>query len=171
VRQAFTICTLTAIKLGIRMKPPCEDSEMCIKAAVHASSGTHQQQEKQQHISPPATAPSQTIQFVTARTVTMLFNNVLIALLSSASLAVGLAFPGGDGDGDGDGEYHGDKGKTCSAIYSTKYIPGETKSQYYETKTNEYPYPTEVTTAYTTSSAYPYPTTVYNTTARATPIS
>ena len=99
----------------------------------------------------------------------MLHINVLMALLSSASLAAGLAFPGGDGDGHGDGhgEYHGDKGKTCSAVYSTKYIPGETKSQYYETKTNEYPYPTEVTTAYTTSSAYPYPTTIYNTTASA----
>ena len=96
----------------------------------------------------------------------MLHINVLMALLSSASLAAGLAFPGGDGDGHGDGhgEYHGDKGKTCSAVYSTKYIPGETKSQYYETKTNEYPYLTEVTTAYTTSSAYPYPTTIYNTT-------
>ena len=116
----------------------------------------------------PATAPSQTIHFITASTVTMLYINVLIALLSSASLAAGLAFPGGDGHGDGHGEYHGDKGKTCSAVYSTKYIPGETKSQYYETKTNEYPYPTEVTTAYTTSSAYPYPTTIYNTTARAT---
>lgn len=119
----------------------------------------------------PATAPSQTTYFITGSTVTMLHINVLMALLSSASLAAGLAFPGGDGDGHGDGhgEYHGDKGKTCSAVYSTKYIPGETKSQYYETKTNEYPYLTEVTTAYTTSSAYPYPTTIYNTTARATP--
>ena len=92
----------------------------------------------------------------------MLFINTLIALLTSVSLAAGLAFPGGNGHG----EYHGDKGKTCSAVYSTKYIPGETESQYYETKTNEYPYPTEVTKFYTTTSACPYATTIYKPTVR-----
>ena len=92
----------------------------------------------------------------------MLFINTLIALLTSVSLAAGLASPGGNGHG----EYHGDKGKTCSAVYSTKYIPGETKSQYYETKTNEYPYPTEVTKFYTTTSACPYATTIYKPTVR-----
>ncbi|KAG9201768.1 hypothetical protein G6514_005384 [Epicoccum nigrum] len=87
----------------------------------------------------------------------MLFVNIFIALLTSASLAAGLAFPGGEGHG----EYHGDKGKTCSAVYSTKYISGVAKSQYYETKTNEYPYPTEVTKTCTTSSACTYPITIY----------
>jgi hypothetical protein len=114
----------------------------------------------------PATAPAQTIQSITGRNVTMLFVNIFIALITSASLAGGLAFPGGEGHG----EYHGDKGKTCSAVYSTKYISGVTKSQYYETKTNEYPYPTEVTKSYTTSSACPYPTTIYKPIAKVIPV-
>ncbi|KAJ8118018.1 hypothetical protein OPT61_g897 [Boeremia exigua] len=87
----------------------------------------------------------------------MLFQTTIIALLASASLVAGAAFPGGDKDKT-----------TCSAVYHTSTKVGETKSTIYETKTKTDTYPSTSTKYITISSGYPYTTTIYKPTASLT---
>lgn len=82
----------------------------------------------------------------------MLFHSSIIALLASASLVAGAAFPGGD-------KYT----TTCKAEYKTKTRTEEYKSTYYETKTKTEPYVTSTTKTYVTGTDVPYTTIEYKT--------
>lgn len=89
----------------------------------------------------------------------MLFQSTIIALLASASLVAGAAFPDPTWD-------HDKYTTTCKAYYKTKTREDYYKSTYYETKTKTEPYVTHVTKTYVTQTDYPYTETEYKTNVR-----
>ncbi|KAF1933809.1 uncharacterized protein M421DRAFT_414864 [Didymella exigua CBS 183.55] len=83
----------------------------------------------------------------------MLVQSTIIALLASAALVAGAAFPGD----------HDKYKTTCKAEYKTKTRVDHYKSTYYETKTKNEPYVTYTTKTYVTKTDVPYTTTKYET--------
>ncbi|KAF3047788.1 hypothetical protein E8E11_000533 [Didymella keratinophila] len=88
----------------------------------------------------------------------MLFQSTIIALLASASLVAGAAFPDPTWDHD-KMEYQ----TTCKAYYKTKAYQDYYKSTYYKTETKSEPYVTHVTKTYVIQTDQPYTETEYKT--------
>lgn len=84
----------------------------------------------------------------------MLFPSTIIALLASASLVAGVAFPDPTWD-----KYT----TTCKAYYKTKAYHDYYKSTYYKTETKTEPYVTHVTKTYVIQTDQPYTETEYKT--------